>query len=212
MADMEIKKEKPKRTERQKCMLMLRIESMIMMVFVLALIPLCISLLISTVFEMVEVFAGPINFSSFAIDGFEMFGDLFATFTAIRNVLKVFDFIGIFLFTAIVIVLLVLMRKQINKYKESDDISENVVEVKKTPYTLWGFFFGAYGAHYFYSGNKKRGYIMLALGLVGTFVIVQPPILLIYTMGVSFADAYLACFLDKNRHNLIEIEEYPFWI
>ena len=70
-----------------------------------------------------------------------------------------------------------------------------------------GFLLGAYGGHLF-AMKKKKAWIYLGLGILGIWI----PIFFFYTSGISFADAFLACFIEKDAYGFIEMEDYPHWL
>ena len=108
----------------------------------------------------------------------------------------------------VVIVIVILMKKRISMILEDPTI-ENAIRVKKSSYVWLGFLLGAYGGHLFALKKKKRALIYLGIGLAGTFLI---PILFFYTSGISFADAFLACFIEKDAEGYITLEDYPYWL
>ena len=69
------------------------------------------------------------------------------------------------------------------------------------------FLLGAYGGHLF-ALKKKKAWIFLLMGILGMEIIP----LFLYTSGISFADAFMACFIEKDENGYIEIEDYPYWI
>ena len=46
------------------------------------------------------------------------------------------------------------------------------------------------------------------MGILGMEIIP----LFLYTSGISFADAFMACFIEKDENGYIEMEDYPYWI
>ena len=84
---------------------------------------------------------------------------------------------------------------------------ENPVRVKKAAFVWLGFLLGAYGGHLF-ALKKKKAWVFLLLGILGMQIVP----LFIYTSGISFADAFMACFIEKDEEGFIEMEDYPYWI
>ena len=105
------------------------------------------------------------------------------------------------------IFLLILMRKRIKMILEDPVTYENTLHIKKAKYVWLGFLLGGYGAHLF-SVNRRKAWIFLGLGIAGMFV----PVLFLYTSGISFSDAFLACFIKKDWEGCIDLEEYPYWL
>ena len=106
-----------------------------------------------------------------------------------------------------VIIMVLQMKKRIAMILADPTPFENTVRVKKSAFVWLGFLLGAYGAHLFLL-KKKKAWIYLGLGIVGMSV----PILFFYTSGISFADAFLACFYEKDAEGFIEMEDYPYWL
>lgn len=109
---------------------------------------------------------------------------------------------------AAAIVLLFLMRKRVENVLSDPTALGNTTCVNKAKYVWLGFLLGGFGVHYFTIGKKKKGLIFLGLGLAGSTI----PVVLIYTWGVSFADAYLAAFIPKDSMGMIDLEDYPYWL
>ena len=105
------------------------------------------------------------------------------------------------------IFLVILMKKRIGMIVEDPYPLEDPVRVKKGAYVWLGFLLGAYGGHLF-ALKKKKAWIFLGLGILGMWI----PLLFLYTSGISFADAFLACFLEKDAEGYIEMDYYPYWI
>ena len=99
------------------------------------------------------------------------------------------------------------MKKQIAVIVDPLAPYENPVRVKKAKFVWLGFLLGAYGGHLFALG-KKKAWIYLLMGILG----MQLFPLFLYTTGISFADAFMACFIDKDDEGYIEMEDYPYWI
>ena len=106
-----------------------------------------------------------------------------------------------------VIFLVIQMRKRIAMIVEDPYQMENPIRVKKGAFVWLGFLLGAYGGHLF-ALKKKKAWIYLGLGIVGMWI----PVFFLYTSGISFADAFLACFIEKDANGYIEMEDYPYWL
>lgn len=129
-------------------------------------------------------------------------------FNAIKVISKVFSIGGLVISLVATIIIFIFMKHRIDDYNDDSMPLENPVRIKKTKYVWLGFLLGAYGIHLF-SVNRKRAIIFLILGGVGTLIF---PLLIIYTMGISFADALLACYIEKDAEGYIVIEDYTYWI
>ncbi|MBR6093838.1 MAG: hypothetical protein IKP92_02305 [Lachnospiraceae bacterium] len=125
----------------------------------------------------------------------------------IMRIWGVVGYIFAFACLAAVIVMVILMKKRIAMILADPTPFEKPVRVKKGAFVWLGFLLGAYGAHLFLL-KKKKAWIYLGLGIVGMSV----PILFLYTSGISFSDAFLACFYEKDAEGCIEMEDYPYWI
>ena len=119
----------------------------------------------------------------------------------------VFGYVTAFVSLGLTIFVLFLMKKRITMIVEDPYPFENPIKVKKGAYVWLGFLLGAYGGHLF-ALKKKRAWIYLGIGIVGMWI----PIFFLYTSGISFADAFLACFYEKDRDGMIEMEFYPHWL
>lgn len=106
-----------------------------------------------------------------------------------------------------VIFLVIQMKKRIAMIVEDPYQMENPIRVKKAAFVWLGFLLGAYGGHLF-ALKKKKAWIYLGLGIVGMWI----PVFFLYTSGISFADAFLACFIEKDANGYIEMEDYPYWL
>ena len=128
----------------------------------------------------------------------------------IAKVMRIWGILG-YIFAiaclAAVIIMVLQMKKRIAMILADPTPFENTVRVKKGAFVWLGFLLGAYGAHLFLL-KKKKAWIFLGLGIVGMSV----PILFLYTSGISFADAFLACFYEKDAEGCIEMEDYPYWL
>ena len=121
---------------------------------------------------------------------------------------KYFGYAAFVILLAATIVLLLQMRKFSMRIAADASAMDNPIRVKKGKYVWLGFLLGAFGAHLFAIGKKKKAWIFFGLGLGGMII----PVLVLYTTGISFSDAYLACFLPKDEEGKITIEDYPWWI
>ena len=128
-------------------------------------------------------------------------------FMTIMRIWGVIGYIVAFALIGVTVFLLILMKKRIMKILADPTPLEQSVRVKKAGFVWLGFLLGAYGGHLFLL-KKKRAWIYLALGVVGMSV----PILFLYTSGISFADAYLACFIEKDAEGYIEMNDYNYWL
>lgn len=195
------------RNEKQHCMMIIHIQSIVLMLVMLVLLVSSIATLEFSIMQIIGL--DPVGSFTETFGAIDQLSGIVTIVTTIFEIFNTVRTIVLILSLVLTVVLLYLMKKQIDLYKESKDRSGKTVKVKKLPYVLWGFLLGMYGAHYFYQGDRSRGRIMLIIGLVGTFIM---PILSVYTMGMSFGDAYLACFLDRDSQGYVGIEEYPYWI
>ena len=128
-------------------------------------------------------------------------------FTAVSKALGVLSYIAAFASLGGSIYILYLMRKRIADIIDPSAPYENPIRVKKAKFVWLGFLLGAYGGHLF-ALKKKKAWIFLLMGILGMEIIP----LFIYTSGISFADAFMACFIEKDEDGYIEIEDYPYWI
>ena len=135
-----------------------------------------------------------------ATKGFAIFQKVYSVFGALIYVLAILSII-------VTIYLLGRMKGKISEIIDDSAPYENPVRVKKITYVLLGFLLGAFGAHLFLI-KKKKAWIYLLMGILGT----QITPLILYTTGISFADAFMACFIEKDEEGYIEIEDYPYWI
>ena len=127
-----------------------------------------------------------------------------------QNAMKVWSVLGYILTFASLagaIYLVILMKKRIAMILDDPAPLENPVRVKKGAFVWLGFLLGAYGGHLF-AMKKKKAWIYLGLGILGIWI----PIFFFYTSGISFADAFLACFIEKDAYGFIEMEDYPHWL
>ena len=130
-----------------------------------------------------------------------------AIFQKVTSALSVLSYIAAFASLAGAVYLIILMKGRIATIIDTSAPYENPIKVKKAKYVWLGFLLGAYGGHLF-ALKKKRAWIFLLMGILGMEIIP----LFLYTSGISFADAFMACFIEKDENGYIEIEDYPYWI
>ena len=135
------------------------------------------------------------------------FTPLYEAYSSVIKILSVLGYAMAFVSIAGSIVMLILMKNACRRIVEDSTPAENPVTVKKTPYVWLGFLFGCCGGHFFLYNNKKAMYF-LCMGIIGLMF----PIFIFYTTGISFADAFLACFINKDENGEITVEDYPYWI
>lgn len=128
-------------------------------------------------------------------------------FNFVTKTLGVVSYIAAFVSLAISIFIIYKMKQIIAAILDESVPFEDPVKVKKAPYVWLGFLLGAYGGHLF-ALKKKRAWIFLGMGIIGMQIIP----LFLYTTGISFADAFLACFVEKDIDGYIEIDDYPYWL
>ena len=130
-----------------------------------------------------------------------------AIFQKVTSALSVLSYIAAFASLAGAVYLIILMKGRIATIIDTSAPYENPIKVKKAKFVWLGFLLGAYGGHLF-ALKKKRAWIFLLMGILGMEIIP----LFLYTSGISFADAFMACFIEKDENGYIEIEDYPYWI
>lgn len=140
------------------------------------------------------------GFGSFAESAIKLFQSVTAT-------LGVLSYIIAFASLGGAVVIIIFMKRRIADIIDDGAPYENPVHVKKAAFVWLGFLLGAYGGHLF-ALKKKKAWVFLLLGIVGMQIIP----LFIYTSGISFADAFMACFIEKDENGFIEMEDYPYWI
>jgi len=159
-----------------------------------------------------DSFSGSLNMDDM-ISAMELagMGDIFSTgikiFSTIMSALGVVSWIAAILSIGGSIFIIYRMKSKISEIVDDPSPYENPIRVKKTKFILLGFLLGAYGGHLFALG-KKRGWIYLIFGILGMQIFP----LFIYTSGISFADAFMACFIEKDDEGYIKMEDYPYWI
>jgi|P1105metagenome_2_1110788.scaffolds.fasta_scaffold00374_52 hypothetical protein len=131
-----------------------------------------------------------------------------AVFQKITSALNVVSYIAAFASLGGAVYLIILMKGRIASIIDTSFAPyENPIKVKKAKFVWLGFLLGAYGGHLF-ALKKKKAWIFLLMGILGMEIIP----LFLYTSGISFADAFMACFIEKDENGYIEIEDYPYWI
>ena len=128
-------------------------------------------------------------------------------FKFVSGTLGVLSYIAAFASLGGAIFLIYKMKQRISDIVDDPSPYENPVRVKKAKFVWLGFLLGAYGGHLF-ALKKKKAWIFLLMGILGMEIIP----LFIYTSGISFADAFMACFIEKDDEGFIEMEDYPYWI
>ena len=128
-------------------------------------------------------------------------------FQALTGALGVLSYIAAFVSLAAAIFIIFKMKQRISDIIDDSAPYENPIRVKKAHFVWLGFLLGAYGGHLF-ALKKKKAWIFLLLGILGMEIIP----LFLYTSGISFADAFMACFIEKDEDGYIEVEDYPYWL
>ncbi|MBP5530329.1 MAG: hypothetical protein J6X80_09795 [Lachnospiraceae bacterium] len=128
-------------------------------------------------------------------------------FSAVTGALGVVSYIAAFVSLAAAVFIIFRMKQRISDIVDDGAPYENPIRVKKTPFIWLGFLLGAYGGHLFLL-KKKKAWIFLLLGILGMQIVP----LFLYTSGISFADAFMACFIEKDEEGFIEMEDYPYWL
>ena len=196
---------------RKKNTMILHIMGLILMLFLILLLTSSFGILArSIVSSIVPPSAVGMDFTEVLSGGFAgaaTYDPMDNPFMVLLKIWGVLGYIAAFVSLAAVIVLVILMKKRIDMIL-SDPTVESPVRVKKAAFVWLGFLLGAYGGHLF-AMKKKKAWIYLGIGIVGTFFL---PILFLYTSGISFADAFLACYIDKDADGYIIWEDYPYWL
>ena len=128
-------------------------------------------------------------------------------FRAVTGALGVLSYVAAFVSLAAAVYIIFRMKQRVSDIIDDSAPYENPIRVKKAPFVWLGFLLGAYGGHLF-ALKKKKAWIFLLLGVLGMQIIP----LFLYTSGISFADAFMACFIEKDEDGYIEMEDYPYWI
>lgn len=106
-----------------------------------------------------------------------------------------------------VLVLAWLLNRESKRLKALTPVQEgSCVKVKKTPYIWLGFLLGGYGAHLFLfpAADRRKAWIFLIMGICGAWL----HLLMWYTIGISLADAWLACRMEADDEGYITVEKY----
>ncbi|MBR5067451.1 MAG: hypothetical protein IKZ76_06700 [Lachnospiraceae bacterium] len=140
------------------------------------------------------------GFSQIAANGIKIF-------RTVTNALGAVSYVAAFVSLVAALYIVYRMRLVVSEIVDDFAPYENPVRVKKTPFVWLGFLLGAYGGHLFLL-KKKKAWIFLLLGVLGMQIIP----LFLYTSGISFADAFMACFIEKDEEGYIEMEDYPYWL
>ena len=127
-------------------------------------------------------------------------------FSAVTGALGVLSYVAAFVSLAAAIFIIFRMKQRISDIVDDSAPYENPIRVKKAPFVWLGFLLGAYGGHLF-ALKKKKAWVFLLLGVLGMEIIP----LFLYTSGISFADAFMACFIEKDEDGYIDMEDNPYW-
>ena len=204
----------PKGTEgRPHDTMILHIQGLILVLVLIIALASSFSILGRSILSMVMGSVGD-SFDAESMDqAFELagMGSIFSSgvsiFTTVSKALGVVSYIAAFASLGAAIYIIILMKNRVAMILDDPVPLENPIRVKKAAFVWLGFLLGAYGAHLFLL-KKKKAWIYLIMGIIGMEIVP----LFLYTSGMSFADAFLACFLEKDDEGYIEIEYYPYWI
>ncbi len=204
----------PKGTDgRYKDIMVLHIQGLVLVLVLIVMLWASLSILGRSMMSILFDAAGGMPSESSFTPLFEILGITDAAsagisfFTFIFKTLGALSYVAAFVSIAATAVLIYFMKKRIAMIVDDGTPYENPIKVKKTKFVLLGFLLGAYGGHLF-ALKKKRAWIFLIMGILGMEFIP----LFIYTSGISFADAFMACFIDKDSEGYIKMEDYPYWI
>ncbi|SDJ16674.1 hypothetical protein SAMN04487760_10398 [Lachnospiraceae bacterium G41] len=204
----------PKGTDgRYKDIMLLHIQGLVLVLVLIIALASSFSILGRTIISMaMDSFGGSIS-----SDDFSMVFDIYGLggmaeiglkiFSAVTGALGVLSYVAAFVSLAAAIFIIFRMKQRISDIVDDSAPYENPIRVKKAPFVWLGFLLGAYGGHLFVL-KKKKAWIFLLLGVLGMELIP----LFLYTSGISFADAFMACFIEKDEEGYIEMEDYPYWI
>ena len=204
----------PKGTDgRYKDIMLLHIHGLVLVLVLIIALASSFSILGRTIISMaMDSFGGSIS-----SDDFSMVFDIYGLgemaeiglkiFSAVTGALGVLSYVAAFVSLAAAIFIIFRMKQRISDIVDDSAPYENPIRVKKAPFVWLGFLLGAYGGHLFVL-KKKKAWIFLLLGVLGMELIP----LFLYTSGISFADAFMACFIEKDEEGYIEMEDYPYWI
>ncbi len=200
-------------TVREKNIRKMHIFGLILVVLLIGALGSSVGFLVKSVISTAkDAYASDLNLDSIS-DGLEIMGlgDITATILSGGKVVKVISdiltYAGLVVFLGGSIVMLFVMKKLAKQIAEDETPLKNPIKVKKAKYVWLGFLLGAYGGHLF-AIKKKKAWAFLALGILGISFLIA----FLYTTGISFADAFIACYLWKDHNGYIEIEDYPYWL
>ena len=214
----------PKGTEgRKKLIMILHIQGLILMLVLILALVASLGMLARTIFNEGVLRYMPTGTLYNTLmygspEGLDLSGGMYSLMTfdpnkspivIISKIWKVVSLVSALVFLGLTIFMVYKMKKTITGILDDPYPMENPIRVKKATYVWLGFLLGAFGAHFFVTKQKKRAIVFLILGIVGSIML---PIAFIYTTGISFADAFLACYIPKDADGFIEVEEYPHWI
>ena len=198
---------------RYRDIMMLHIQGLVLVLVLIIALGSSVSILLRSVLSMMsDGFGSSVNPEdlSFVFDAYGL-GSLASggmkLFKSVFSALGVLSYILAFASLGGAIAIIVFMKRRIADIIDDGAPYENPIRVKKAAFVWLGFLLGAYGGHLF-ALKKKKAWIFLLLGIVGMQIIP----LFIYTSGISFADAFMACFIEKDENGFIEMEDYPYWI
>lgn len=210
----------PKGTEgRKKDIMILHIQGLVLIVVLLVALMSSLGVLFRTIISEILIRTGLLNTGADIKNLIEYGGmmdtmtysvtedPIFKVYNSVMTVWGVIGYVVAFLALGATIAVVIMMRKRITMILEDPFPMDEPVRVKKGAFVWLGFLLGAYGGHLF-ALKKKKAWIYLALGFVGMWI----PIFFLYTSGISFADAFLACFIEKDKDGYIEMEYYPYWL
>ena len=204
----------PKGTDgRYKDIMLLHIQGLVLVLVLIIALASSFSILGRTIISMaMDSFGDSISsddlsmvFDIYGLGGMAEIG--LKIFSAVTGALGVLSYVAAFVSLAAAIFIIFRMKQRISDIVDDSAPYENPIRVKKAPFVWLGFLLGAYGGHLFVL-KKKKAWIFLLLGVLGMELIP----LFLYTSGISFADAFMACFIEKDEEGYIEMEDYPYWI
>lgn len=136
----------------------------------------------------------------------EQYMQVFPGFKVLCNIISATMYVKFGYLLLWTVLILWLIRREIKQYVNCTAAADSVqyIRVRKTPYVWLGFLLGSFGAHLFLLRDKTKAWLYLFLGFVGISV----KYCTWYTMGISFTDALLACYLPKDSEGYIEIIDY----
>lgn len=200
-------------TAREKNIRKMHIFGLILVILLMGALGSSVSFLIKSIISSAKtVYASDIDMDSIS-EGLSLMGlgDITGIIVSGGKVFKVVSdiltYVGLVIFLGGSIAMLFIMKKLAKTIAEDDTPMKNPIKVKKAKYVWLGFLLGAYGGHLF-AIKKKKAWVFLILGILGFSFF----FLFLYTTGISFADAFIACYLWKDHNGYIEIEDYPYWL